>query len=139
MQSANYDSPLTVQGNSAGEAIPVTATFGVATTGGASMLFDSDGDNTAQTVKASAGTLYTLEVQNPNGSDAYFQLFDASAPTIGTTVPNQSYIVPANGAMDKTFGAAGIAFATAIKYACTTTATGSGDPTTGLVVNATYK
>ena len=28
MQSANYDSPVTVQGNSSGEAIPVTATLG---------------------------------------------------------------------------------------------------------------
>lgn len=107
---------------------------------GASMLFDSNGDNTAQAVKAGAGTLYNLEVSNPNGADAWIQLFDVAAGsvTVGTTVPNQSFFVPAGGAMDKVFPV-GIAFATAITYACTTTATGSGNPATGLVVNAVYK
>jgi len=111
-----------------------------ATTGGADMIFDSDGDNTAQVIKAGAGSLYALEVSNSNSADAWIQLYDVAAGsvTVGTTVPDQSYFVPAQGAMDKSFSVP-VAFGTAITYACTTTATGSGAPTTGLVVNAIYK
>lgn len=109
-----------------------------------SMLFDSDGDNTAQVVKAAAGKLYGLEVSNPNAVDAWIQLFDVAVGyvTVGTTTPNQSYLVPAgngvqDGGMDKTF-VIPLNFVAAITYACTTTPTGNGDPTTGLVVNAWY-
>ena len=118
---------------------------GHATAGtGLSTLFDSDGDNTAQSIKASAGRLYFLEVSNPNSADAYLQLFDLAtvSVTVGTTAPKLSLFVPAgdgtkDGAMDKVFPI-GITFGTAITYACTTTATGAGDPTTGLIVQAGY-
>jgi len=107
---------------------------------GADMLFDSDGDNTAQVIKAATGSLYSIEVSNSNSADAWIQFFNVAAGsvTVGTTVPDQSYFVPANGAMDKVFSTP-IAFDTAITYACTTSATGNGDPTTGLIVNAVYK
>ena len=105
------------------------------------MKFDADGDNTAQVAFAGFGSVLSLEVSNPNAADAYLQLFDVAAGsvTVGTTDPNQSLFVPAgdgtkDGAMDKDFGA-GIFFKNAITYACTTTAAGAGDPTTGLVVN----
>jgi hypothetical protein len=105
-------------------------------------FFDSDGDNTATAMKTSEGELYSLEVSNPNSSDAYIQLFDATASdvTVGTTTPSLSFLVPAgdgtlDGGMDK-FWPNGVIFDTAITYACTTTATGSSDPSTGLVVNA---
>jgi len=111
---------------------------------GASTLFDSDGDNTAQAVKTSAGTLWALEVSNPNSADGYLQLFDVAtgSVTVGSTTPKLSLLVPAgdgtkDGAMDKLY-AMGINFATAITYACTTTPTGSGDPSTGLIVNVVY-
>lgn len=107
-------------------------------------LFDPDGDNTAQVVKAGGGTLWVLEVSNPNAEDAYLQLYDLAAGdvTVGTTTPKQSYLVPAgdgtrDGAFDRVFPI-GMLFRTAITYACTTTPTGNGDPTTGLVVNALY-
>ena len=100
-------------------------------------FFDDDGDNTVQTIKDSAGILQFLEVQNPNNnSDAYIQLFDeAGTITVGTTAPKLSLLVPRNGAMDKFFN---INFANSIKYACTTTVTGSGDPTVGLIVNGGF-
>ena len=86
--------------------------------------------------------IYNLEVSNPNTVDCYLQLFDFATGdvTVGTTTPAMSLFVPAgdgtlNGAMDKEYSG-GLTFETAITYACTTTATGSGDPTTGLVVNA---
>ena len=107
-------------------------------------LFDSDGDNTAQTMKAGMGRLHFLEVSNINAADAYLQLFDVLAAnvTVGTTTPKMTLLVPkgdgANrGAMDVTFDPP-VNFDVGITYACTTTATGNGDPTTGLVVNAGY-
>ncbi|MCO6456794.1 MAG: hypothetical protein J5I93_15960, partial [Pirellulaceae bacterium] len=112
--------------------------------GGATPLFDADGDNTAQTIKGSAGVLYSLEVQNVNAVDCWIQLFDESGSiTVGTTTPKASFLVPAGdgtkrGAMDKVFTVP-LAFSNSIKYACTTTPTGNGDPSTGLVVNASYK
>ena len=103
----------------------------------ATPFFDADADNSAQTMKGSAGQLHLLEVQNPNAAAAYLQLFDHAAPTVGTTVPVLSFIIPANGSMDKMFTTP-IDFATAITYACTTTPTGNGDPAVGLVLNAAF-
>jgi hypothetical protein len=107
-------------------------------------FFDSDGDNSSQALKASPGVLYALEVSNPNSADAYIQLFDVASGsvTVGSTTPTLSLFVPAgdgtkDGAMDK-YWTHGIKFNTAITFACTTTATGSGDPTTGLIVNALH-
>lgn len=118
---------------------------GHATAGtGLSTLFDSDADNTAQALKASAGRLYFLEVSNPNAADAWVQIFDLAtgSVTVGATTPKLSLFVPAgdgtlDGAMDKSWEI-GMHFATAITYACTTTPTGSGDPTTGLILNAGF-
>lgn len=102
-------------------------------------FFDSDGDNTAQAMKAAAGSLYKLHIINSNASAAYVQLFNVAAGsvTVGTTTPNYVAFVPANGSLTEDF-VQGMAFSTAITYACTTTATGSGDPTTGLTVSASY-
>jgi hypothetical protein len=101
-------------------------------------LFDSDADNTAQAIKASAGRLFSLDVINPNPTPCYVQLFNAATAsvTVGTTVPNYVIYVPASGSVTKEWP--GLFFATAITYAATTTATGSGDPTTGLTFSASY-
>lgn len=104
-------------------------------------FFDSDGDNTAQAARTTDGRIHHIHVVNSNTVDAYLQLFAAAAAsvTVGTTAPNLSFLVPAGngtdaGAYDASFPG-GIYFATAITYACTTTPTGNGDPTTGLTVN----
>ncbi len=119
---------------------------GGGTTGGTvtadTMVFDSDADNTAQVISSAAGTLVHLHVINPNTAKAFVQLFDVAAGsvTVGTTTPNQVYVIPANdgtndGAIDLN---PQVAFGTAITYAATTTATGNGDPTTGLILSAAY-
>ena len=102
-------------------------------------IFDSDGDNTAQSVIQRSGSVYFMEVQNSNSSDAYIQLFDVAtgSVTVGTTAPKQSFLVPAQGAMDKQWRR-GLKFNTAICYACTLGATNDSDPTTGLIVNIGY-
>lgn len=104
------------------------------------LLFDSDGDNSAQACRTSGGYIDYIHVVNPNGVDAYLQLFNVAAAgvTVGSTTPNQSYLIPANGAFDVAFAAHPMHFATAVTYACTTTATGSGDPSTGLTVNIVH-
>ena len=106
---------------------------------GATPYFDADGDNTAQALKASPGKLYKLHVINSNGTNAYVQLFNAATGdvTVGATTPNYVIFVPSTGATIEDF-ALGLAFSTAITYACTTTATGAGDPTTGLTVSGAY-
>lgn len=107
---------------------------------GASMYFDADGDNTAQACKASAGNLYSIDFYNSNADDAYVQLFDVAAGsvTVGTTTPNYVFIVPGEGGISKEFPVP-LSCATAITYACTTTPTGNGDPTTGLTISIAYK
>jgi len=103
-------------------------------------FFDNDGDNTAQALFAQPGLLNKIIVENSNAAKAYVQLFDAAAAdvTVGTTTPD--YVIPvlaAGGTVDDYMGAP-LRFKTAITYACTTTATGNTDPTTGLVISATY-
>ena len=109
-------------------------------------LFDSDGDNSAQALKTSAGELHYIHVVKPNSVDTYLQLFDVAAGsvTVGTTTPKLSFLVPAGNGTDaggftEQFEAYPVHFEVAITYACTTTATGNGDPTTGLTVNMTYR
>ena len=106
--------------------------------------FDSDGDNTVQTIKSTPGLLIMIEIQNLNLADAWIQLYDASSPSVGSTTPNFSFHIPGGdggsyyGSKIVYFQFPGVLFLNAIKYACTTTPTGSGDPTNGLIVNAEY-
>lgn len=111
-----------------------------ATSGGADTLFDSDADNTAQAIKGAAGQLYKLDVYNSNAAVAFVQLFDLAVGdvTVGVTAPKYVIYVPAQGAATIDFDMP-MAFATAISYACATTATGAGDPTVGLTLSACYK
>ena len=104
-------------------------------------FFDSSVVATVENLKSNGGVyLYFIEVSNPNGSNAFLQLFNVAAAnvTIGTTVPNQSYLVPANGGMDIAFSDP-LEFDTALSYAATTTATGSTAPGTGLVLNIGWR
>lgn len=103
-------------------------------------LRDASIDNTSQACKASQGRLYGYHVQNPNASDAWFQLYDAAtgSVTVGTTTPKLSLIVPANGAIEALFSVP-VEFETAITYAATTGAANGTNPTTGLVGNLFYR
>lgn len=101
---------------------------------------DTDVDNTAQAMLASAGYLDWTHVHNPNGETAFFHVYDALAAdvTVGTTAPKQSYWVPANGSFDLPLGQKRMYFRTGITYAATKAITGNDDPTTGLILNAWY-
>jgi len=139
------DAAMTVAANNitvTGAAFVATDTFVVYTNiprGGSGPFFDSDGDNTAQVLKASGGDLVKVVAYNSNTADAFVQLFDTAAGsvTVGTTPP--IYVIPVLGQGSSVIDFEGtFPFGTAITYACTTTATGNGDPTTGLVISANY-
>jgi len=106
---------------------------------GVTSFFDADADNSAQVLSASASKLYKLHVINSNTENAFIQLFNVAAGsvTVGTTTPNYVIFVPKQGGVIEDFSP-GMSFATAITYACTTTATGNGDPTTGLTLSGGY-
>lgn len=120
-------------------AVPVNPA--VAATGGASKVKYAAQTTTVQTVKGTAGKLNGYFVYNPNASVAYVQLFDvatATTVTLGTTAPDVVIGIPASSAANL-LDAGGVDFANGIKLACTTTATGSTAPGTGLDLSVFYK
>ena len=112
--------------------------------GNTQTLFDSSGDNSAQVCRSSGGYLDAIEVINPNTAQVFLQIFDRAATgvSVGTTTPNLVFHIPpgngtTSGARSEVFYRP-ISFINAVTYACTTTATGSGNPTTGLTVSMVH-
>lgn len=97
-------------------------------------------DESATTVRSDQTHLMGIEISNLNAQDLFIQLFNASSPTVGTSTPVQSYLIPqgnginAHGALDMVFEN-GIRFTTAMSYAITTTPSGSTGPDTAITVN----
>lgn len=94
-------------------------------------------------VKASAGTLYSLQVNNVNAAVRYVKLYNkASAPTVGTDTPVHTFAIPKSDGNLEMSWPNGINFATGIGFGLTT---GVADADTGAVsanehvVNLTYK
>ena len=103
------------------------SSFAASATGGASYFkFASNTlTNAAQTIKASAGTLYGIAGFFDNATKAYLQFYDtASAVTVGTTVADFVFPLPPYW-YDKGCLIVPVAFSAAIKVALTTTATGN--------------
>jgi hypothetical protein len=94
---------------------------------------------TAATVSSAAGKFGGYMFNNPNNGTAYIQVFDTtSAITLGTTTPTFVVPIPAGASANVEF-AGGIAMASGIKLAATTTATGSTTVATGLTGFILYK
>jgi len=108
--------------------------------GGASATLQGTLSNSAQAIKASAGSLYYLQCYNPNGAVEYVQVFNVAAASVslGVTTPTMSIGVPATSSGGFSMTAVPIAFGTAISWAATTTYNGSTAPGSGLVCNAAY-
>jgi hypothetical protein len=109
----------------------------IPTTAGGASYYTATMGATATSVKASAGQLYGFVFGNSNTSAVYVQIFDATSVTLGTTVPKFSIFVPAGGGVVRDFSN-GVAFATGIMYACTTTRGGLTAPTNTVDVNFDY-
>lgn len=118
--------------------MPVTPTPAV--TGGWTPYSNTALGSTKASVKTAAGTLGGWMIYNPNTVVAYVQVFDVASGsvTVGTTTPTYVLSIPPTSAANLE-ATCGINHATAIIVAATTTPTGSGNPTTGLVVAMFYK
>ena len=107
-------------------------------------FFDSDGDNSVQTINGSDGRLFMLEISHINAIQSWIQLFDTSGTiTPGSTTPKFSFVIEKSDATEYKyrpiyFGPEGVLFKNSIKYACTTTPEGSTNPTAGLIINAVF-
>lgn len=85
----------------------------------------------ATSIKASAGTVWSINVSNTNAALRYLKLYNkASAPTVGTDVPVLTIPIPATSTIKVDGGSNGIRFSTGIALATTTGAT---DADTGAV------
>lgn len=96
--------------------------------------------NTAIAVKATSGSVGKVYCYNPNVSVAYIQIFNlaAASVSVGSTIPQQSYGIPATNASGFSFPSSGDGYSTAISVAATTAATGGTAPGTALDCNISY-
>lgn len=114
--------------------------------GGASTMNASSSDgataltSTAQAIKASAGVLLGYYIYNPNATAQFVQFYNTASGsvTVGTTNPLFMLTIPATSAANLAFPY-GIAFATAMSWAATSTAGGNGAPSTALDAVCFYK
>lgn len=125
--------PLPAQANTTTNIGMVT--HSVAANGGATPTGNIAANNTtAVVVKASAGTLYGVQVYGIGSAPAYLKIYNATSATCGSGTPVKRLMIPAastaaNGAGSNiTFGVAGVAFSTGITY-CITTGIGDSDTT----------
>ena len=119
------------------------STVTLSTRFGAYFAKEDDADNSADTIKASSGTVYTVEINNSNNSaNSYIKFYDHASPTVGggsATVPEMILKCPASTTVTYQF-ALGIAFATQIKIAGLTAGgtDGTTSPTSNVIVKVIY-
>lgn len=93
MQSANYDSPLTVQGNSSGEAVPVSTASGsalsVTSTGGLSASGSFTPAAASHTAGDVNGAAATFDLNAP--ASCVFEIQSASLLIAGGTVETTAW------------------------------------------------
>lgn len=94
---------------------------------------------TKAAVKEGRGRVYGYHIYNPDSTDTFVQFYDALTDnvTVGTTGASEILWVPALGGIEQIFPLP-LEFNTGIGLAATTTMTGSGAPTTGLLINLFY-
>jgi hypothetical protein len=96
----------------------------------------------ATVVKASAGTVFGVDILNNTAAIVYLKLYDkATAPTVGTDIPVVVIAVPIGGFASHTLGGmAGRRFSAGISYAVTTGVadTDTAAPTAGVKLGVTY-
>jgi len=124
--------------NNIGSVVPTGAA-----TGGLSIFHHQDLDNTAggRTAKASAGTLYGVELSNTSAAVVYVKVVNATSATVGTTTPTMIWAVPAYSLYNAQYSL-GLVFGTGITFWATTGVgdSSNADPgTNAMVVNVDYK
>lgn len=124
----------------------ITTAYAHAAGGSTPYKLISAASTNATSVKASAGTLYSITASNINAAARYLKIYNkASAPTVGTDTPVLVFLIPGNTAGAGTnipIGLPGYEFTTGIAFALTT---GAADSDTGavaaseIIVNLGYK
>ena|SRR3989304_3814942 len=103
---------------------------------------DTVSANAAVVIKASAGTLYVIYVDNSlNAAASYLKLYDtAAAVTPGTTVPDFVFKIPGLFVGNILVATSGIAFAAGLQESTVTTGGTAGvtSPSAACVVNIAY-
>jgi len=129
----------TVTANAGTGTFTTSGTITTATTGGFSTKSGSGLTNTAVSVKASAGQVYGWFLDNTENAAAttFFQFFNATSATVGTTTPLFSLAIP-GGSSANVFNTQGIAFATGIMIAATTGYSNGTAPTSSVTYNVFY-
>ena len=101
---------------------------------------DTSATATAQLAETGSGTLFMVDIDNTNNSaKTYVKLYDATAPTVGTTNPDWIFMVP--GSVRRTYAIpSGLAFSTGLSYAAVTTAgaPGTTSPTSSVAVRLCF-
>ena len=102
------------------------------------LIRDTDADATSENdVNSGAATLYGIKADNSANSAASFvKLYNNAAPTVGTTAPD--IILKVKGSkIRRVLFPKGIAFGTALSYACVTTGGtgGTSNPTSDVKVD----
>jgi hypothetical protein len=107
---------------------------------GAALVVDTDAAATAVNVKAGSTVLYEIELDNSaNAAASYLKLYNATAPTIGTTVPDFIVFAPAATRISLVLPA-GLTFGTGLSYACVTAGgtAGTTPPTSDVIARIVY-
>lgn len=99
----------------------------VNSTGGATPTGNIAANNTtAVVIKASAGTLYGVQLAGLGSAPAYLKIYNATSATCGSGTPVKRLMIPAastaalGAGSNVTFGPMGVAFGTGITYCITT-------------------
>ena len=107
--------------------------------------FDISADETVTLVRTGGTVLYGFHAANVNAADLFLQLFDVAAVanvTLGTTVPNQSFLIQKGAASARVASSQlfdnGILFDQGLVYAVTTAPGGSTGPDTDIELNLQY-
>ena len=119
-----------------------TSTFGRPAAFGATQTTETAAGATAVAVKASSGTLYTVEIDNTaNAANSFVKIYDlaSGSTTVGTNNPDVVLKAPASTKLTYQFSQ-GIAFGTAITMACLNSAgtAGTAAPSSGVTVKFVY-
>lgn len=106
---------------------------------GASFNYQSALTSTKVQIKATAANFYGCHIYSSNSAVTYIQIFNKASAnvTVGSTAPDIVLVVPAGGWADEGYTIP-IALGTGFTVAATTTASGSGAPTTALTANFWY-
>ncbi len=101
---------------------------------------DTSATATSQLAETGAGTLFLIDIDNTNNSTkTYVKMYDATAPTIGTTNPDWIFMAPAS--VRRVYSIpGGLAFSTGLSYAAVTTAgsPGTTSPTSSVAVRLSF-